>query len=81
VRTNTPIAELKRRVYFDTLSHSPSAFRFLVEEAGADRVMLGTDWPADMADMDQVAKIDEMGLPDADVKQILGGTAAALLGL
>jgi hypothetical protein len=34
-----------------------------------------------MADMDQVAKIENMGLPDADVKRILGGTAAALLGL
>jgi hypothetical protein len=34
VRTNTPIADLKRRVYFDTLSHSPSAFRFLVGEGG-----------------------------------------------
>jgi aminocarboxymuconate-semialdehyde decarboxylase len=81
VRTTTPIADLKRRVYFDTLSHSPSAFRFLLEEAGADRVMLGTDCAADMKDMDQVAKIEKMGLPDADVKRILGGTAAALLGL
>jgi aminocarboxymuconate-semialdehyde decarboxylase len=81
VRTTTPIEDLKRRVYFDTLSHSPSAFRFLLGEAGVDRVMLGTDCPANMADMDQVAKIENMGLPDADVKRILGGTAAALLGL
>jgi hypothetical protein len=43
--------------------------------------MLGTDCPADMADMDQVAKIEKIGLSDADVKRILGGTAAALLGL
>jgi aminocarboxymuconate-semialdehyde decarboxylase len=81
VRTTTPIEDLKRRVYFDTLSHSPSAFRFLLGAVGADRVMLGTDCPANMADMDQVAKIENMGLPDADVKRILGGTAAALLGL
>jgi predicted TIM-barrel fold metal-dependent hydrolase len=43
--------------------------------------MLGTDCPADMADINQVAKIEKIGLSDADVKRILGGTAAALLGL
>jgi aminocarboxymuconate-semialdehyde decarboxylase len=81
VRTTTPIAALKRRVYFDTLSHSTSAFRFMVGEVGADRVILGTDCPADMADMEQVEKIEKMGLPEGDVKRILGGTAASLLGL
>jgi aminocarboxymuconate-semialdehyde decarboxylase len=81
VRTTTPIADLKRRVHFDTLSHSASAFRYLVGEIGADRVMLGTDCPADMQDMNQVAKIEWAGLPKSDVKLILGGNAASLLGL
>jgi aminocarboxymuconate-semialdehyde decarboxylase len=81
VRTTTPMADLKRRVFFDTLSHSPSAFRFLIGEVGADRVMLGTDCPADMEDMNQVAKIERAGLPSADVRKILGGNAASLLGL
>jgi aminocarboxymuconate-semialdehyde decarboxylase len=81
VRTTTPIAVLKRRVYFDTLSHSPSAFRFMLGEVGADHVMLGTDCPANMGDTEQVGKIEKMGLADGDVKRILGGNAAALMGL
>jgi aminocarboxymuconate-semialdehyde decarboxylase len=80
-RTTTPIQTLRRRLYFDTITHSPSALRFLIDEVGADRIMLGTDCPADMGDMGQVARIKNMGLAEGDVKRILGETAAALLGL
>lgn len=33
-----------RRFYYDTISHSPSLLRFLIDEVGADRVMLGSDF-------------------------------------
>lgn len=43
-----PSAYLKR-FYYDCLTHSEPALRMLIDAAGADRVIFGTDWPADMA--------------------------------
>jgi aminocarboxymuconate-semialdehyde decarboxylase len=36
------------RFYYDCLTHSEPALRMLLDAVGADRVVLGTDWPADM---------------------------------
>ncbi len=45
--TQPPSAYLKR-FYYDCLTHSEAALRMIIDTAGADRVVLGTDWPADM---------------------------------
>jgi aminocarboxymuconate-semialdehyde decarboxylase len=45
--TQPPSAYLKR-FYYDCLTHSEAALRMVIDTAGADRVVLGTDWPADM---------------------------------
>lgn len=37
------------QLYFDTITHDVAALRYLAERAGADRVVLGTDLPFDMA--------------------------------
>ena len=39
---------------FDTVIHNMPALRYLVETVGADHVLHGTDYPADMGDWDQV---------------------------
>lgn len=81
VRTATPLAVLRQRLYFDTLTHGSSALRFLIGEAGPGRVLLGSDYPADMGDNGQVAAIERLGLSADNVRQILGDTASRLLGL
>ena len=43
-----PSAYLKR-FYYDCLTHSEPALRFLIDTVGVERVVFGTDWPADMA--------------------------------
>jgi aminocarboxymuconate-semialdehyde decarboxylase len=45
--TQPPSAYL-RRFYYDCLTHSEAALRLIIDTVGADRVVLGTDWPADM---------------------------------
>jgi aminocarboxymuconate-semialdehyde decarboxylase len=35
----------QRRLYYDTVVGSEKALRFLLDEVGADRVVLGSDWP------------------------------------
>jgi aminocarboxymuconate-semialdehyde decarboxylase len=64
-----------RRLYFDSLVHDPGQLRALIAAAGADRVLLGSDYPFDMGDPDPVAGLRSAGLADA---ALLGGNAAAL---
>ena len=45
--TQPPSAYL-RRFYYDCLTHSEPALRMLIDTVGVDRVVLGTDWPANM---------------------------------
>jgi aminocarboxymuconate-semialdehyde decarboxylase len=37
-----------RRFYYDCIVYTDAALRFLIDTVGVDRVVLGTDWPADM---------------------------------
>jgi aminocarboxymuconate-semialdehyde decarboxylase len=67
--------------YFDTISHSPDALRYLIGVFGAERVMLGSDYCFDMGYEDPVGVVDALGLGAADRARILGGNAMRLLGL
>lgn len=52
-----PPSTYLRRMSFDSLVHDDSALRHLIATVGADRVVLGTDYPADMGPADPVAAI------------------------
>ena len=69
-----------RRFHFDTVTHDPELLRALIEWAGAKRVLLGSDYPFDMADPDPVAGVRALGLPPADERAILAENAERLLG-
>ncbi|MCX5206216.1 amidohydrolase [Streptomyces sp. NBC_00237] len=70
-----------KRLYFDSLVHDPHVLRELVRAAGADRVLLGSDFPFDMGSDDPLGALRSAHLPTADFDAIRGGTAAALLRL
>lgn len=74
-----PPSAYLRRMWFDALVYTPRALRHLVEEVGADRVVLGTDFPFDMGVDDPVARLDAAGLPAADRAAVAGGNALDLL--
>jgi aminocarboxymuconate-semialdehyde decarboxylase len=40
-----PPSHYQRRLYYDTVVGSEQALRFLLDQVGADRVVLGSDWP------------------------------------
>jgi aminocarboxymuconate-semialdehyde decarboxylase len=40
-----PPSSYQRRLYYDTVVGSEKALRFLLDAVGADRVVLGSDWP------------------------------------
>src|SRR5215218_2857517 len=70
-----------RRFYFDTVTHDAELLRALIDFAGAERVLLGSDYPFDMADPDPVATVRACGLEAADEAAVMGGNADSLLGL
>jgi aminocarboxymuconate-semialdehyde decarboxylase len=76
--------ELFRRFYFDCLTHEPRSARHLINMAGADHVVIGTDNPFDMApkgDRKQVGQVDAIpGLTAAEREWICNRTAKRLLG-
>ncbi|MFN8078614.1 MAG: amidohydrolase family protein [Kineosporiaceae bacterium] len=79
--TSVPPRELFDRLYYDTAVFDPAILRRLVEDVGADHVLLGTDHPFDLAERDPIGFVDSAGLDDAARRLILHRTAARLLGL
>ncbi|MFM9695963.1 amidohydrolase family protein [Streptomyces europaeiscabiei] len=70
-----------KRIYFDSLVHDPYVLGELIRAAGADRVLLGSDFPFDMGTEDPVGALRGAHLSDADFHAVRGGNAAALLRL
>jgi len=70
-----------RRFWFDTLTHDDVLLRALIDYAGSDRVVLGSDYPFDMGDARHVDTVRALGLaPDVE-SAIMAGNAERLLGL
>jgi aminocarboxymuconate-semialdehyde decarboxylase len=49
IHIQQPPCAYLRKFYYDCLTHSEAALRFLIDTVGIDRVVFGTDWPFDMA--------------------------------
>ena len=64
---------------YDTIMHSASDVRVSGGLVGTDRVLLGSDYPYDMAMLDCVRHVRSLEISAADRDTILGGHAAAML--
>jgi aminocarboxymuconate-semialdehyde decarboxylase len=79
--TRPPSAYL-RRFYYDCIVYTESALRYLIDTVGADRVVFGTDWPADMRLDWPVSWVMGMqSLTQEEKELILGKNLERLLGL
>lgn len=72
--------ESLRRFYFDTVTHDAAVLRNVVEFAGPDHVLMGSDYPFDMGAERPMEIVRALELPVRDEAAILGGNAARLLG-
>jgi aminocarboxymuconate-semialdehyde decarboxylase len=69
-----------RRFYFDTVTHSPHVMRFLVDFAGPEQVLLGTDYPFEMGERDPVGLVGRVpGLAEDAQRQILEDNLGRLI--
>lgn len=64
---------------YDTILHSKETLQFMIERAGIERVVLGSDYPYDMGMTDCVAHVRALAISDRDKASILHDRAVELL--
>jgi aminocarboxymuconate-semialdehyde decarboxylase len=69
------------RFNYDTIVFSKQVMDFVINEVGAQRVMIGSDYCYNMGYDRPLQFLEELNLISAQRTMILGGTAAKLLKL
>jgi aminocarboxymuconate-semialdehyde decarboxylase len=78
-RLSEPPERSIKRFYFDTVVHDHGLLRALVDYAGPEHVLLGSDYPFDMGDLRPADSVRACGFnPDVEAA-ILGGNAEHLI--
>jgi aminocarboxymuconate-semialdehyde decarboxylase len=82
VRISKPPSVYLRQLYFDTVVFDPEQLAYLVRRFGSDHILLGSDYPYDMAEDDPVGFVNRVeGLSDEERARICGLNAARLLDI
>lgn len=74
-----PFSEYFRELYFDSLTHDPLSLELLGRRVGWDHVVLGSDYPFDMANFDPVTAVEAIGLAAEDQRKVLEDNAERFL--
>jgi len=72
VLSDGPPAGFFDNLYYDTITHWGPALKYLIESHSADKIMLGSDYPFDMADPDPVKSVKALNLDQKVEEMILG---------
>ncbi|MCB1024578.1 MAG: amidohydrolase [Acidobacteria bacterium] len=70
----SPLEYLKK-IYFDSLVHSPEMLDYLVKLVGAERIALGTDYPFPLGELEPGKLIESMSYDDQKKAMLLHGAA------
>jgi len=74
-----PVEVFKRNIYVHPFHEEDP--KGLVEILGADRVLFGSDYPHPEGMADPITFVDDLaGLPEDDIKLIMGGNLNRLMG-
>ncbi len=71
--------EFLRAFHYDTCVYDPLVLKVLLERVGADRLVMGSDYP--VGEKDPVRWLRDAGVAGDELTAIAGGNAARLLGL
>lgn len=76
-----PPSHYLRQLYVDTVVHDPQVLRFVIDYLGADHVLLGSDYPFEMGDLDPMGTLRAVpGITEAEIDAISGATMHTLCG-
>ena len=76
-----PPTSYLKRMYFDTIVFTHHQLEYLVQQYGAGRIVIGTDYPYDMGMYEPVDFVNQANLSDEDKELIVGANAAKLLNI
>ena len=76
-----PPSHYARRVWVDSLTHSPRALALILETFGHERVVLGSDYPFALGTEDPVAALGPAALPSDVERLLVRDNALAFLGV
>jgi len=75
-----PPREYLSRLYFDCCVHDDKALAYLLQTAGCEQVMLGTDYPFPLGEQEPGSSIERLGLQSDELNQLFHGSALNWLG-
>ncbi len=82
VMIKQPPSQYIRLFYFDTITHFAPALEYLISTVGADKVLMGTDYPYDMGDATPVMTVKSLkNVSEGDKAKILGGNSRRIFKL
>ena len=80
--SKTPSEYYRSQVYIDCISFHLPALRCALDFMGVEHILLGTDYAHPVGDPERaIASVRELGLPEGETLNILGGNAARVFGL
>ena len=69
-----------KRLYYDTVNFNPHMLKMVREMIGADRMVLGSDYPHLLGSIERaVSSIESLEIPDEEKRRIFEGTALSIL--
>ena len=74
-RAKEPSEAYVKRFYYDTILYDARALKYLIDLVGAERVMLGTDYPFNMEPPDAVRAIEALAVGREESEKVLGNAA------
>ncbi len=80
--TKNPPSSYIQRFFIDAITHDEDMLKLIVKRMGANRVMLGTDYPFPLGELSPGKLIQECDAFDGETtRQLLGATALEAFGL
>ena len=69
-----------KRLYYDTVNFNPHMLKMVREMIGADRMVLGSDYPHLLGSIERaVSSIESLDIPEEEKQRIFAGTALSIL--
>lgn len=80
-QASAPPSAYLKNLYFDALVYRADTLEYLKHIAGADHLLVGTDYPYTLGDWMAVETVEALKCPEAEKEAILEGNARRLLKL
>jgi len=69
-----------KRLYYDTVNFNPHMLKMVREMIGADRMVLGSDYPHLLGSIERaVSSIESLDIPEEEKQRMFAGTALSIL--